>query len=182
MKLRDYFEKGLTLEEYSGLLGEQRALHELHFRRSRPSEEDLVKVRLTGPQRMLVITEPWCGDSLAILPVVIKLFQEAGNGEIRIVLRDQNPELIDRYLTHGGRAIPIVVFLDENFEKRFHWGPRPAQAQAIVEERREDLKQGRIARSEIIPQIRNFYSRDQGRAIVEELCRGLTASDRSQTD
>ncbi|MCK4246628.1 thioredoxin family protein, partial [Candidatus Bipolaricaulota bacterium] len=128
IKLRDYFEKGLTPEEYTGLLGEQRALHELHFRRSRPSEEDLVKVSLTGPQRVLVITEPWCGDSLAILPVVIKLFQEAGNGEIRIVLRDQNPELIDRYLTHGGRAIPIVVFLDENFEERFHWGPRPAQA------------------------------------------------------
>ena len=49
MKLRDYFEKGLTPEEYTGLLGKQGALHELHFRRSRPLEEDLVKVRLAGP-------------------------------------------------------------------------------------------------------------------------------------
>jgi len=179
MKLRDYFEKGLTPEEYAGLLGEQQALHRLHFRRAQPSEEDLAKVRSTGPHRVLVITEPWCGDSLAILPVVIKLFQEAGNSEIRVVLRDQNPELIDHYLTHGGRAIPIVIFLDENFEERFHWGPRPMRAQAIFEACREGLKQGWIARSEVTPRIRNFYSRDQGRAIVEELCRGLTTSDRS---
>jgi len=174
MTLKETFQKGLTPEHYEDLLGEQLKLHQLHYRRAEIGEEAVAALRGLKPLRVLVVTEPWCGDSLAILPVVLKLFEQVGSGEIRIVLRDQNLELIDRYLTRGGRAIPIVIFLDEACEKLFHWGPRPVAAQAIFEEHREDIKAGRIDKSEVIKQIRNFYGRDRGRSIVEELRRKLS--------
>ena len=174
MTLKEYFQKGLTPEQYAQLLGEQKELHELHYRRAEISDEAVAALRGRKPRRVLVITEPWCGDSLAILPVVLKLFDQADSSDIRIVLRDRNPELIDRYLTRGGRAIPIIILLDEAYNERFHWGPRPAAAQAIFDEHREEITAGRIDRSEIIKRIRNFYGRDRGQSIVEELHRKLS--------
>jgi len=175
MTLKEYFQKGLTSEQYAQLLGEQNDLHELHYRRAEISNEAIAAARTLETRRALVITEPWCGDSLAILPVVLKLFEQVGSGEIRIVLRDQNLELMDRYLTRSGRAIPIVIFLDEACEELFHWGPRPVAAQAIFEEQREGIKAGRIDRVKITAKIRNFYGRDRGRSIVEELHQKLIA-------
>ena len=177
MTLKEYFEKGFTPKQYEERLGEQKDLHQSHYRRAEISEEAVSTLRALEPRRVLVITEPWCGDSLAILPVVLKLFDQAGVSEIRIALRDQNLELMDRYLTRGGRAIPIVVFLDETYEELFHWGPRPAAAQAIFEQHREDIKAGRIDKTEVFKQIRNFYGRERGRSIVEELLQRLTASE-----
>jgi len=173
--LKEYFEKGFTPKQYEELLGEQLKLHQLHYRRAQISDEVISVARTLETQRALVITEPWCGDSLAILPVLLKLVEQVGSGEIRIVLRDQNLELMDRYLTRGGRAIPIVIFLDEACEELFHWGPRPAAAQAIFEEQREEIKAGRIDKTEVIKQIRNFYGRDRGQSIVEELQQKLIA-------
>ncbi len=177
MTLREYFARGFTPKQYEDLLGEQLELHQLHYRRAQISNEAIAAVCTLEARRVLIITEPWCGDSLAILPVVLKLFDQAGSGEIRIVLRDRNLELMDRYLTRGGRAIPIVIFLDETYEKLFHWGPRPAAAQAIFEEHREDLNAGRIDKSEVIKQIRNFYGRDRGESIIEEFLQRLTSSE-----
>ena len=177
MTLKEYFQKGLTPEQYAQLLGEQKELHELHYRRAEIRDEAVATLRGLETRRVLVITEPWCGDSLAILPVVLKLFDQADSSDIRIVLRDQNLELMDRYLTRGGRAVPIVVLLDGSFEELFHWGPRPAPAQAIFEKHREDIKAGRIDKTEVIKQIRNFYGQDRGRSIVEELRQRLAASE-----
>jgi len=175
MTLKEYFQKGLTSEQYAQLLGEQNDLHELHYRRAEISDEAIAAARTLETRRALVITEPWCGDSLAILPVVLKLFEQVGSSEIRIVLRDKNLELMDGYLTVGGRAIPIVILLDETYEELFHWGPRPAAAQTIFEKHREDINAGRIDKSEVIKQIRNFYGRDRGQSIVEELHQKLIA-------
>ena len=43
--------------------------------------------------------------------------------ELRVILRDANPEVMDQYLTNGSRSIPIVIALDENFQEMGHWGP-----------------------------------------------------------
>ncbi len=169
MDLKGAFEVGLGPEEYDRLLSdEQRRLHALHARRAEVDEGAVEAIRHSNLARILVITEPWCGDSLAILPVVLELFSRAGR-EVRIVRRDENPDLIDRYLTNGGRAIPIVIGLDEGYGELFRWGPRPQPAQRILEDAREDLAAGRIDKAEIHKRIRAFYSKDRGRTIVEEL-------------
>jgi len=169
MELREYFDIGLTIDAYTQLLDEdQTDLHKLYERRAVIGEEALETFRAAGPHKILVITEPWCGDSLAIFPVVVKLFTEAGC-DVRIIRRDEHTDLIDQFLTNGGRAIPIVIVLDEEFNERFHWGPRPAPAQAIVTESKAAVTAGEIDKAVIHKKVRAFYARDHGNAVVSEL-------------
>ena len=169
MELREYFEMGLTVDAYADLLTEeQKKLHLHHLRRAKIDEESVEAVRSAGVHNILVMTEPWCGDSLAIFPVVSTLFSRAG-GEVRVIRRDEHTELIDQYLTRDGRAIPIVLVLDEAYAERFRWGPRPAPAQQIVEDHREDVKAERIEKMEVHKMIRRFYGSDAGRTIIAEI-------------
>ncbi|MCK5246545.1 thioredoxin family protein [Candidatus Bipolaricaulota bacterium] len=169
MELREYFDIGLTVNAYTQLLDEdQTDLHKLYERRAEIDKTAVEAVQTAGPHNILVVTEPWCGDSLAIFPVVAKLFAEAG-GDIRVVRRDEQPDLIDRYLTNGGRAIPIVIVLDKEFNERFHWGPRPAPAQAIVAEHKAAVAAGEIDKAEVHKKVRAFYARDHGKTVVSEL-------------
>jgi len=173
MQLRETFESGLTPEQYTELLDDkQRNLHALYERRVEIDADAVERLRSATPVNVLVITEPWCGDSLAIFPVIVKLCRRAGI-ELRVVRRDEHPDLIDHYLTNGGRGIPIAIVLDESFEEVFHWGPRPGPAQAIFDEHREEIAAGRIEKSEVHKKIRAFYAGDKAQAIGEELLAGF---------
>ena len=169
MTLREAFENGLTPAEYTLLLDEdQRALHATYERRAMVSGDAVEKIRAAGTHHILVITEPWCGDSLALLPGILRLFEEVGS-EVRIVRRDEHLELIDQYLTNGGRAVPIAVVLDEVFNERFHWGPRPWPAQRLFKENREAIAAGTITKADIYKQIRAFYAKDNNQTLVQEM-------------
>lgn len=168
MNLSADSDRAIPLQEYKKMLGDQADLYALHFKKA--LEEDL-PYDVSG-LKILVITEPWCSDSTAVLPVIEKLFRK-NNVEIRILLRDQNPELMDQFLTNGGRSIPVFLFLDGQGQFVMRFGPRPAAAQAIFENHREDIKAGRIERSEVSRKIRNFYARDRGQAIISEVIAGL---------
>ncbi|WP_456443433.1 thioredoxin family protein [Caldithrix abyssi] len=171
--LTDYFEKALLLKTYLSYLGDQRALHELHYRRAQVG--DFLPISL--PElKILVITEPWCGDSTAILPVLQKFFENKP-AEIRIALRDEQPKLMDLFLTNGARAIPIVVVLDKDGRYLFRFGPRPEAARQIFENYRPLINQGKIEKVEVLKKIRQFYAKDQGRAILTELVEKLTTAD-----
>jgi len=169
MDLREYFQIGLSVDAYEGLLeDDQRSLHRLYARRAQVDADAVAALRSSPIQRALVITEPWCGDSLAIFPVVARLFVEAGC-DLRIVRRDEHPDLIDRYLTNRGRAIPILIAMDASFREEFHWGPRPRPAQDLVLKHKEDVAAGRVEKADVHKRVRAFYARDCGRTIVSEL-------------
>ncbi|NOX89216.1 MAG: thioredoxin family protein [Calditrichaeota bacterium] len=140
MNLSDDFNNALTIDEYVPLLGNQKYLHDLHYKRADTADADFSAElpRL----RILVITEPWCADSLTVLPRLIKLF-ENNSVEFRIALRDQNPELMNKFLTDGKKAIPIFIILDDegNFLGRFKPGAR--RFQNIFESFREALSKSR---------------------------------------
>jgi hypothetical protein len=168
MNLQEYFDIGLTVDAYTQLLDNDQAdLHKLYERRAEIDEAVVEAIRAAGKHHILVITEPWCGDSLAIFPIVAKLFTAAGC-VIRVIRRDEHPDLIDQYLTNGGRAVPIVIVLDEAFNECFHWGPRPAPAQQIVIESKSAIAAGEIDKAEVHKQVRGFYAQDHGKAIVAE--------------
>jgi hypothetical protein len=173
MPLRETFESGRTPEEYTELLDEkQRDLHALYQRRAEIDPEAVDRLRALGPFNVLVITEPWCGDSLAVFPAIAELCGRAGI-DLRVVRRDEHLDLIDRYLTNGGRAIPIAVVLNESFDEVFHWGPRPGPAQAIFDEHREAIAAGQVEKSEVHKKIRAFYAKDTGKTVVDELLAGF---------
>lgn len=80
----------------------------------------------------LVITEAWCGDAANSLPIIVKLAQARKDINLRLMLRDSNSEVMNSYLANGAKSIPLIVFLDDDFNELALWGPRPEPAQEIV--------------------------------------------------
>jgi hypothetical protein len=115
----------------------------------------------------VVITEGWCGDAAQLVPI-IEATAQASNGhlETRYFLRDANPELIDRYLTNGGRAIPMTVVLyADSLTEAAVWGPRPAPAQALF----LDLKARETPFTDLAAQLHGWYVQDATRTTQQEL-------------
>ena len=82
----------------------------------------------------LVISEGWCGDAAQLLPIIHKMAAESKDKiELKIVLRDENPDLMNLFLTNGGKAIPKLIIIDkEKLEVLADWGPRPKGASELV--------------------------------------------------
>ena len=93
-------------------------------------------LRAAEPQKWLVLTEGWCGDAAQNIPMLVKMAAMNPHIEIRFLLRDENLEVMDAYLTNGGRSIPKLIALKETpegtLEEFFNWGPRPIPAQEMI--------------------------------------------------
>jgi thiol-disulfide isomerase/thioredoxin len=111
----DRFRQGLTLPQYL----EQMTMNRERFERAASTvtltpEDQALLARLGKPRYVMVITEDWCGTSLMYVPRVAKLVQAHPELELRVFLRDANPDVMDRYLKRGMyRSIPVIVFFDE---------------------------------------------------------------------
>jgi hypothetical protein len=114
--------------------------------------------------RILAIVEDWCGDASSTVPVLAKLGDLAHCLEMRLILRDQNPGIMDRYLTNGARSIPIVVVLDQAFGELGRWGPRPTELQAWVVEHKDVM-----SAEERYRHVRSWYAKDKGEATLREV-------------
>lgn len=125
----------------------------------------------------VVITEGWCGDAAQNVPLLGKI-AEASGGKIKLdlVLRDENLELMDRYLTNGGRSIPKLICFDaETGEQLGTWGPRPAEAQTLF----LDLKQKPdLSREEFTHALHLWYSQDKTQKMQQEIAALLIAWQR----
>ncbi|MCZ6754523.1 MAG: thioredoxin family protein [Gemmatimonadetes bacterium] len=141
---------------------EHQGLWEGIYRLARIPDWALDEVTDDDRRRLLVIVEDWCGDASSTIPILAKWAAQAPGLELRIIKRDEHPAVMDRYLTNGARAIPIVIVLDETNHELGHWGPRPAELQSWVRANRD-----RIPKDELYPQVRRWYARDRG---VSTLC------------
>ncbi len=103
-------------------------------RKARFTEEmETALAGLTKSHLMLAITEGWCGDAAQTIPLFNHMAEASDKLELKLVLRDEHPELIDQFLTDGSRSIPKVIFLDAaSLEVVADWGPRPAPAQELA--------------------------------------------------
>lgn len=134
-------------------------------RRASVSDEHAGRARVRRRQwRLLVILEDWCGDAVNIVPVIAALVRQAPNLEMRVVRRDEHPELMDSHLTGTSRSIPVVILLDDQFNERAWWGPRPAQLQGWVAGEARALPKDVRYR-----ETRRWYALDHGRSTVQEL-------------
>lgn len=115
-------------------------------------------------RKLLVIAEDWCGDASNTVPIIARMVDQIPGLELRIIMRDQHPEVMDQYLTNGSRSIPIVIALDESFEEVGHWGPRPSELQTWVLANR-----GTMPKAEFYPKVRQWYARDRGETTIREV-------------
>lgn len=118
-----------------------------------------------GPWYWLVLTEAWCGDAAQNLPLLGKM--EALNPAItmRLLMREENPELMNEFLTNGGRSIPKLVCLNENLEVLGTWGPRPAPAQQLLMSHKADPNKDN---SEIGKALQQWYNQDKNQTLDQE--------------
>jgi hypothetical protein len=130
---------------------------------------------LKGKYKFLVITEGWCGDAAQIVPVIQKIVLSAPNKfNLKLVLRDQNLELIDAHLTNGGRAIPVLLILDEQGNLIMpKWGPRPQ----ILQDLMMSWKQESTDMEVLAEKLHSWYAKDKTQAIQLELTEVLSQLD-----
>ncbi|MFC3041419.1 thioredoxin family protein [Virgibacillus xinjiangensis] len=140
MNLNDWFEKGMSPDTYIESMNKHKEnlLHVYdHFQL--PRDEEFFRQVKEQKLRAIVLTEDWCGDAMMNIPVLLKL-AEVADIDVRMLLRDQNLELMDEYLTNGtSRSIPIFIFIDENGKEVAVWGPRAAKVQQFVADAKEAL-------------------------------------------
>jgi hypothetical protein len=122
---------------------------------------------LQGHYLWLIITEGWCGDAAQLVPIMEAVAQaSAGHLTTRYVLRDEHPELMQNYLTGGGKAIPKLLAVNpDTLVERTHWGPRPAPAQALLLK----LKAEGATHEEYAREIHTWYAHDRTQTTQTEL-------------
>ncbi len=127
---------------------------------------------IKSPQTWLVLTEGWCGDSAQILPFVNKMAELNPAIELRIILREEHPQVMDEFLTDGkSRSIPKIIILDsETLEVLGNWGPRPSEAHKTYLAERVNSE---IGGKEASKNLHIWYARDKGKTTQKEFATAL---------
>jgi len=120
---------------------------------------------IKSPQTWLVLTEGWCGDAAQNLPVIHKMAEVNSNINLQLVLRDENLELMDLFLTNGGRSIPKLIALDKDLNILFTWGPRPQTATNMVLDYK--TKHGSLD-AQFKQDLQVWYNKDKGESIQND--------------
>jgi hypothetical protein len=135
------------------------------FKTFQPDASLAQSLRGKGASRWIMITESWCGDASQSVPVVAHL--AALNPEIKfdIVLRDENPELMDAFLTNGSKSIPKVIFVNDAGEVLHHWGPRPKVLQeAFLLEHNAG-----VPHDQSVLMMQEWYNKNKGSEVTKEI-------------
>ncbi|MCV9929317.1 thioredoxin family protein [Flavobacterium sp. LS1R49] len=116
----------------------------------------------------LVISEGWCGDAAQLLPIIYKMATESKDKiELKIVLRDENPDLMNLFLTNGGKAIPkLIIIHKEKLEVIADWGPRPKGATDLVNNYKKEF--GAFDET-IKTNLQLWYLHDKGVSTQDEI-------------
>ena len=122
---------------------------------------------LTKDYIWLTISEGWCGDAAQIIPILHKLEEASNKVELKLVLRDDNDELMQLFLTNGSKSIPKVIILEkETKEVITSWGPRPEPARKLI----ADYKaQHGVVDEPVKIELQKWYLHDKGLTTMKEL-------------
>ncbi|HEX5529534.1 MAG TPA: thioredoxin family protein [Methylomirabilota bacterium] len=119
MVTAERFALGLTVAEYVAQMHTNRDAFARLLAEAplRPEDREAIATR-EGKIKILVITEDWCPDSLRTIPVLARLVDGLPHVEMRVFLRDDNPDVMDQYLKRGQfRAIPVFAVFDEEMNE-----------------------------------------------------------------
>ena len=120
----------------------------------------------------LVLSEGWCGDAAQLLPIMNKMAQLSEHIDLKVAFRDENPELMNLFLTNGGKAIPKLIIIEkETMEVIADWGPRPTEAIKLI----VDYKAKHGVVDEVVKaELQMWYLHDKGVSTQNEIVALLT--------
>jgi hypothetical protein len=125
--------------------------------------------RLHRPQVWMVLTEDWCGDSAQTLPYIAKIAACSSQIQLKILARDEHPDVMNLFLTDGKRSIPVLAAFDGSGNLLFRWGPRPREAAEIFA---RAIARG-ASKDQALLELHTWYSKNRGRAVLAELAEKL---------
>ncbi len=188
--INDSLKKGISYEDYRNLV---RDLVEKESTSGNDKTEALINYTMLNDRRMkrwdktiklsedlkerisnfkgnvtwLVITESWCGDAAHVVPVLNKIAEQSENIDFKLVFRDENPELMDQFLTNGGRAIAKLIMIDNATGEVLNtFGPRPSEATQMVVDYK--TKHGSLT-PEFKEDLQVWYNKNKGQNIVDDI-------------
>jgi hypothetical protein len=186
----EYFEKGLSFLEYQDLA--KQLLSENKTSGLNQSQEmvDFSKLnihrmdrilkkgeigidtqksfqKISEPVFILAISEFWCGDAAQNIPWIYLMSKDIPEIKFRIVFRDENPELMDAFLTNGSKSIPKVILLNSKMEVCGTWGPRPTSAQNLI---LENKTSNALTKEDLDKKLHLWYALNEGKEIQSEFC------------
>ena len=132
------------------------------------TDENTLKLKSLKKEYIwLVISEGWCGDAAQLLPVVNKMVLESGKIDLRIVLRDENDDLMNLFLTNKSKSIPIVIIVDKQTgELMGHWGPRPKAAITLIQDYKKEFG---VVDETAKTNLQLWYLHDKGLSTQKEI-------------
>ena len=165
LDFKSLWRRALPFEEFvaAGAVQYRGLWHGIH-RLSRVPEWAETMVPPDRTRHLLVLAEDWCGDASNTIPVLARWTETVEGLSLRILRRDENPDVMDRYLTNDARSIPIVIALDEDFNEVGHWGPRPSELQAWVMANKDTMP-----KDERYKEVRRWYAHDRGESTIREV-------------
>lgn len=113
----------------------------------------------------VVLAESWCGDGAQNIPIIAKIASlSPENIELKIILRDENPEIMDACLTNGSRSIPkLICISSESDEEIGSWGPRPTRIQQMVKDYKAQYPN--VPHDAFVRNLHLWYAKDNGEAL-----------------
>jgi hypothetical protein len=160
MVTKERFAQGMTFQQYLDQMGTNKEKFFQFLQEIKVKAEDRAALDKLGKKlKLLVITEDWCGDALYNVPVLAKLVEGNANVEMRVFLRDKNPDLMDQYLNQGMyRSIPVFVFFDESMKEVARFIERPPAQTEEIEKKMLEVR--RALRAERYPEWREGVVRE----------------------
>lgn len=115
----------------------------------------------------LVLTESWCGDAAHVVPIINKIAEVSKNIDLKLLYRDENEDLMNQFLTNGGKSIPKLIMIDnQSGEVINSYGPRPSKATQLVNDFKS--KNGHLT-PEFKEELQYWYNVDKGQNVIADL-------------
>lgn len=183
--MKNYWDKAITFDEYVDIAKqrlenpstpqeiEYQQYYELGLQRidrtlkKYVSDEDQVNELKSKnfDGKILIISEAWCGDASATVPALVKFFED--HNEVKIFLRDSDASLIDQFLTDGTQSIPKVLILDNDFNVKNSWGPRPKFGKELLMKFKSDPEG--YPREQFYNDLQIYYAKNRGKDAIQEI-------------
>ena len=78
----------------------------------------MTKVAITGTGLIYRNPKPHLYSRQASFPALVRLVEGQPDLQVRVFLRDENPDLMDQFLKDGKyRSIPVIVFFDASMNE-----------------------------------------------------------------
>lgn len=138
MNLNHWYDRGLEKNDYIALLEKHRDAFKHIYKHFTISEENNLASQSKQPFRALVLAAEWCGHCMLDIPIFLHI-AEVANIPVRFLIRDDNLELMDQYLTNDKRYVPIIIFIDDAGNEIGKWGPMAPEIANYIDETKQKL-------------------------------------------